>query len=40
MTIKLYFDVPSDKANSKDFKFLIAKGMLENGPDEKFVILN
>lgn len=39
-TIKLYFDVPSDKANSKDFKFLIAKGVLESGPDEKFVILN
>lgn len=39
-TIKLYFDVPSDKANSKDFKFLIAKGMLESGPDEQYVILN
>lgn len=39
-TIKLYFDVPSDKANSKDFKFLIAKGVLESGPDEKFIILN
>ena len=39
-TIKLYFDVPSDKANSKDFKFLIVKGMLESGPDEQFVILN
>lgn len=39
-TIKLYFDVPSDKATSKDFKFLIVKGMLESGPDEQFVILN
>lgn len=39
-TIKLYFDVPSDKANSKDFKFLIVKGILESGPDEQFVILN
>lgn len=39
-TIKLYFDVPSDKANSKDFKFLIAKSMLESGPDEQYVILN